>query len=40
MIVIPGLSQPLKAAGKHITSWTEGSGGLGSGKNLGCADQP
>ena len=28
MIVIPGLSQPLKAAGKHITSRNEESGGL------------
>ena len=28
MIVIPGLSQPLKAAGKRITSWAEDSDGL------------
>ena len=28
MIVIPGLSQPLKAAGKRITSWVEESDGL------------
>ena len=28
MIVIPGLSQPLKAAGKRITSWAEDSSGL------------
>ena len=28
MIVIPGLSQPLKAAGKRITSWNEERGGL------------
>ena len=28
MIVIPGRSQPLKAAGKRITSWVEESNGL------------
>ena len=28
MIVIPGLSQPMKAAGKRITSWAEDSDGL------------
>ena len=28
MIVIPGLSQPLKAAGKRITAWAEQSNGL------------
>jgi hypothetical protein len=28
MITIPGLSQPLKAAGKRITSWAEDSSGL------------
>ena len=28
MIIIPGLSQPLEAAGKRITSWTEDSDGL------------
>ena len=28
MIVIPGLSQPLEAAGKRITSWTEDGCGL------------
>jgi len=28
MVIIPGLSQPLKAAGKRITSWAEDSGGL------------
>ena len=27
MIVLPGLSQPLKAAGKRITSWVEESNG-------------